>query len=115
MDVEWILEKLDAPVHYKVERYWSVPDQNMISEEKMAELQPQLFYDHGTQLEEWPVKKRVEQKKLLLKNGDSLALDQMIQNDGYYRLTIRSEEGDTLSSASDRKSTRLNSSHVAIS
>src|SRR5690625_7672686 len=24
----------------------------------------------------------------------------MIQNDGYYRLTIRSEEGDTLSSAS---------------
>src|SRR5690625_7371093 len=49
---------------------------------------------------EWQVKKQVKQKKLLLKNGDSLALDQMIQNDGYYRLTIRSEEGDTLSSAS---------------
>lgn len=99
-EVRWTLEELESPEHFKVDRYWDLPDQKIISREKMQEQQPQLFYDHGTSLEEWPVQKVVEHGERWINDGDSLAVNQWISKDGYYRLTLRSENGDTLTSAS---------------
>lgn len=104
------VSRLTTPETFKVDRYWALPDQAMMSASEFRKRVPYMFYEHNGSIEHWGKERTLITWSQDLSDNDTIELEKVITKPGYYRIEIFSDKGDTLSSASfgvvDRNSHR---------
>lgn len=99
-DVKIQISRLLAPKKYKVDRYWDLPDLPLINAREFDKEIKNLFYDHQASMNEWGEESSVRSWSSTIEDSDSLDLQEIIDEAGYYRMLIVSPEGDTLATKS---------------
>ncbi len=96
MEVQIQISQLDAPEQYKVNRYWEIPDLPLLSEREFDKNFKHLTFSHKADMTDWETEKIVKTWTTNISDQDTLKLQDIISQPGYYRLAITAPEGDTL-------------------
>ncbi len=89
--------QLKAPDQYKVDRYWKIPDNPLLDQRKFAKEVPHMYFDQSTGLDNWKESRTIRTWSATVGDGDTLDIQQYIDQPGYYRLIVSNAKGDTLS------------------
>lgn len=99
-DVKIQISRLRAPNNYKVDRYWDLPDLPLINAREFDKEIKNLFYDHRASMDEWEEESTVRSWSSTIEDNDSMDLQEIIDEAGYFRMLIVNPEGDTLATKS---------------
>src|SRR5690606_20210999 len=100
MEVKVQLDRLAAPEKYKVDRLWELPDKPFLDRSQFENKIGHIYYDHGAAMDKWATEKTLKSWTLHIADNDSLDIKSIINHTGYYRISITSTTGDSLTTHS---------------
>ena len=89
-----LIERLIAPAHPYLERYWERPDFHILDEETFSQQFPLMPYEDEDQPRNWPVAGEMYQQNVNTGTTQELALEVADWPVGHYRLTFTTRDAE---------------------